>query len=55
MIFVRFAARAYSTIAPADPAGIESFVAAQVTPDGGALVYSFFQYRNDLHLVAGLK
>jgi len=44
-----------ATIAPADPAGIESFVAAQVTPDGGALVYSFFQYRNDLHLVAGLK
>ena len=44
-----------AAIVPADPAGIESFVAAQATPDGGALVYSYFQYRNDLHLVAGLR
>ena len=42
-------------IAPPDPAGIESFVSAQVTPDGSSWVYSYFQYRNDLHLVTGLK
>ena len=44
-----------ATIAPPDPAGVESIVAAQVTPDGRSWVYSFFQYRNDLHLVTGLK
>jgi hypothetical protein len=42
-------------ITPPDPAGVESIVAAQVTPDGRSWVYSYFQYRNDLHLVAGLK
>ncbi len=42
-------------IKPADPAGVESIVAAQVTPDGRSWVYSYFQYRNDLHLVTGLK
>ena len=42
-------------ITPTDPAGMESFVAAQVTPDGRSWVYSFFQYRTDLHLVTGLK
>ncbi len=42
-------------ITPADPAGVESIVAAQVTPDGRSWVYSYFQYRNDLHLVTGLK
>jgi len=42
-------------INPPDPAGIESIVSAQVTPDGRSWVYSYFQYRNDLHLVTGLK
>jgi Tol biopolymer transport system component len=42
-------------IVPADPAGVEAVIAAQVTPDGRSWVYSFFQYRNDLHLVTGLK
>ena len=42
-------------IKPADPSGVESIVAAQVTPDGRSWVYSYFQYRNDLHLVTGLK
>jgi Tol biopolymer transport system component len=42
-------------INPADPAGVESIVAAQVAPDGRSWVYSYFQYRNDLHLVTGLK
>ena len=42
-------------ITPPDPAGVESIVAAQVTPDGRSWVYSYFQYRNDLHLVTGLK
>jgi hypothetical protein len=42
-------------VTPPDPAGIESIVAAQVTPDGRSWVYSYFQYRNDLHLVTGLK
>ncbi len=42
-------------IKPPDPAGVESIVAAQVTPDGRSWVYSYFQYRNDLHLVTGLK
>ncbi len=42
-------------IAPPDPAGVESFVSAQVTPDGRSWSYSYFQYRNDLHLVTGLK
>jgi dipeptidyl aminopeptidase/acylaminoacyl peptidase len=46
---------AVAQIAPPDPAGIESFVSAQVTPDGRSWVYSFFQYRNDLHLVTGLR
>jgi Tol biopolymer transport system component len=44
-----------ATISPPNPAGVESIVAAQVTPDGRSWVYSFFQYRNDLHLVTGLK
>jgi len=44
-----------TTITPGDPAGIESFVAAQVAPDGRSWVYSYFQYRNDLHLVTGLR
>ncbi|MFN7985919.1 MAG: WD40 repeat domain-containing serine/threonine protein kinase [Thermoanaerobaculia bacterium] len=44
-----------ATVAPNDPAGIESFVAAQVTPDGRSWVYSFFQYRNDLYLVTDVK
>ena len=44
-----------SGIQPPDPAGVESFVAAQVTPDGRSWVYSYFQYRNDLHLVTGLR
>ncbi len=42
-------------IQPPDPAGVESFVAAQVTPDGRSWAYSYFQYRNDLHLVTGLN
>ncbi|HYN42072.1 MAG TPA: protein kinase [Thermoanaerobaculia bacterium] len=42
-------------IKPPDPAGVESIVAAQVTPDGRSWVYSYFQFRNDLHLVTGLK
>lgn len=42
-------------ITPTDPAGVESFVAAQVTPDGRSWAYSYFQYRTDLHLVTGLK
>lgn len=42
-------------ITPADPAGVESFVAAQVTPDGRSWAYSYFQYRTDLYLVTGLK
>ena len=42
-------------ITPPDPAGIESVVSAQVTTDGRSWVYSFFQYRTDLHLVTGLK
>lgn len=44
-----------ATVRPPDPAGIESIVAAQVTPDGSSWVYSYFQYRNDLHLVTGVK
>jgi Tol biopolymer transport system component len=46
---------AVAEIAPPDPAGVESFVSARVTPDGRSWVYSYFQYRNDLHLVSGLK
>jgi hypothetical protein len=40
---------------PPDPAGVEAFVSAQVTPDGRSWVYTYFQYRTDLHLVTGLK
>ncbi|MBK9964361.1 MAG: protein kinase [Holophagales bacterium] len=42
-------------IRPPDPAGVESIVSAQVTPDGRSWVYSYFQYRNDLYSVTGLK
>ena len=41
--------------APPDPAGIEMIVSAQVTPDGSAYAYSFFQYRTELHLLTGLR
>ena len=53
--FDRPAREVVARIKPADPAGVESIVAAQVTPDGRSWVYSYFQYRNDLHLVSGLK
>ena len=45
----------FSTLTPPDPAGVESVVAAQTTPDGRTWVYSYFQYRNDLYLVSGLR
>ena len=47
--------RAWKTIQPADPAGVDSIVRILITPDGKSYCHDYVRVLSELSIVEGLK